>query len=499
MKRKIMLIFTALLFIFMAALPVAADDVNVESELVYEIIVDRFNNLDHSIDQQVNLEDPEAYHGGDLAGVTGNLDELVKLGVTTIVLSPIMENADGGYHGYWVEDFTSIEESFGTMDDLNVLVEAAHEREIKVILEFVTNYISESHPIALDEEKADWILPGQAEGPVWTERAVRLNQDHPEVREMLQEAASFWLEETDIDGLMLHAADQASADFLEVFTAELKAAHEDTYLFGDILLDREGIEEIWERTAFDAIDNYPLSEAVAEVFSSPDQSAEDIYELSKEAERIPSLIFVDDKYSQRFTTMFSENGRNTLTAWKLALTYLYATPGTPVILQGTEVGMHGTTVEETQRLVPFTSGDPDLKEFHGRISNLRSEFPALTYGDFELVDSNGHMSVFKRTYEDQTMYIAINNGTESSYIDLTDVEADKMLRGYLEDNLARANEEGNYRIGIPRESAEIYQLMDDVGYNWTLIGFAAVVISLFVFMMLYLQHKQKKREQGSQK
>ena len=495
MKRKAIIILMTLLFVSIYSTPAFAETSSqIEDEIVYEVIVDRFNNGNYEIDDQVDVDNPKTYHGGDLEGITKRLDDLVDLGITTLSLSPIMANADDGFHGYWIEDFTEIEEQFGTFEDLDTLVSAAHDRDIKVVLEFVTNYISADHAITLDPEKDDWVLPAEAEGPEWVENVVMLNQENPEVQDYLIEAASFWLEETEIDGLMLHAVDQSSVDFLEVFTKELKEQYEDRYLLGDVLLESDNLSAIWDNTALDAIDNYQLSETIAEVFSKPDQSVAEIYEASVTAMEYPSLKFVDDKYSERFTQSFSGNRRNALTAWTLALTYMYTTPGTPVLLQGSEVSMYGETAEDTQRLVPFGSGEPELKEFHDRISSLRSQFPALRYGDFELVDSKDSMTVFKRTYEEQTMYIAINNGSESSYIDVSDIESDKMLRGYLGDNIVRLNEEGTYRIGIPRESVEVYEVVEEQGLNWSFISFVVGVMVLFVGGIVALNIRAKRQE-----
>src|SRR5699024_5586874 len=145
---------------------------------------------------------------------------------------------------------------------------------------------------------------------------------------------------------------------------------------------------------------------ICEVFRAPGQPVKAIYESSQEAAKYASVVAVDSKYSKRFTQQFSENGRNALTTWKLALTYLYTTPGTPAVLQGSEVEMDGEDAEASQRLVPFLSGDPKIAEFHDRISSLRNEFPAFRHGDFEMVDANDSMMVYKRSYDGQTMYVA---------------------------------------------------------------------------------------------
>lgn len=494
MGKKIIISLVMLLSLFIYGLPVTAEERKLEDEIIYEIIVDRYNNGDYSIDEKVDLEDPVSYHGGDLNGITKRLDENVEIGVTMLALSPIMSNMENGFHGYWVDDFTAIEEQFGTFEDLEELVTEAHARDIKIVLEFVTNYIPADHPIAQDPDRADWILTDDVSGPEWTDNVVQLNQDHPEVQEFLIDAAGFWLDETSIDGLVFHAVDQSSLDFLTKLTNELKERHPDRYLLGDVLDAEADISGVVDNTALDAVDNYSLGKAISDVLSAPDQSPAAIYEAHEQALDNQSLVFVDDKYSKRFTQKLSENGRNSVTTWRLVLAYMYTTPGVPVLLQGSEVSMYGETAEDSQRLVPFNSGEPELKEYHDRISSLRNQFPALKYGDFELVDARDSFAVFKRTYEDQTMYIAINNGSESSYVDVTDIDPDQMLRGYLEDNTVRVNEEGNHRIGIPRESVEVYEVVDHQGFNWIFISFVIGIMAIFIFGVISLVRKQKQRE-----
>lgn len=497
MRKKMMIAITLFISLFISGITVAAEEEEerqIGDEIIYEIIVDRYNVGEYSQDETIDVEDPKSYHGGDFTGIMNRLEDIEEIGVTTMVLSPIMANSDEGFHGYWIEDFTEVEEHFGTFEELERLITESHEREIKVVLEFVTNYISEDHPIAVDPAYSDWILAEQVTGPEWTEGVVQLDQENPEVQEFLMDSATFWLDQTEIDGLQLHAADQSSVEFLNEFTSELKSQYPEMLLLGDVLDAESDIDQIMENTAFDAIDDYDIGKTYSETFSQPDQSPVDIYEAIQDSGDYQSLVMMDDKYSKRFTQRFAENGRNALTTWKLALTMLYTSPGTPQLLQGSEVTMYGGTPEESQRLVPFTSGEQDILEFHDRISSLRDEFEALRLGDYELENATDSFLVYKRTYGDQVMYIAINNGSESAYIDVTDVEEDMMFRGFLEDNVVRANQEGNYRLGIPRESVEVYQLMDDVGYNWALIALLVGVLGTFVVVIIALERKQKLQE-----
>src|SRR5690625_1166613 len=133
-----------------------------------------------------------------------------------------------------------------------------------------------------------------------------------------------------------------------------------------------------------------------------------------------NLLTVGNKNTARFSNNFADKGRNALTTWKLAMTYMYTTPGVPVIYQGSEVPMYGPGFPENQSLVEFTSIDQDLEEFYEQISSLRKEFPVLVHGDIELIDSSGAMSLFKRTFEDESIYVAINHEEETQTITLED-------------------------------------------------------------------------------
>ncbi|MFD1038990.1 alpha-amylase family glycosyl hydrolase [Virgibacillus byunsanensis] len=491
--KKIVFICAAAMLLFVVAKPtdISADENRqLQEEIIYDIVVDRYNNGDAQTGDQVRIDDPEAYHGGDIEGIITKLDTMVELGFTTISLSPIMANAPDGYHGYWIEDFYEVEEQFGTMEDVNRLIDEAHERDIKVVIEFVTNYVSLNHPIVTDPQKEDWILDG-ANPPEDLDNVAVLNQDHPEVEAFLMDAASYWMEETDIDGFKLHAADEASGEFLKSFTDHIQDRDEDFYILADTLSANEFVSELKENGAITAVENHALHEAMSNVFSQVGTPVSDIYQ---EVEDQTGLVYIDNKHSKRFTQKLAENGRSYLSTWKLALTYMYTTPGVPMIFQGSEIPMYGADAAEAQQLVQFNSGDPDLKEFHDRISALRSEFPVLQYGDFEIVETERGMSVFKRTFKDETMYIALNNDAETRSVSLTDLESGIQLKGILGDDIVRENEQGEFKIGLARESADVFTIQEDTGFNWTFIGLVGGIFVLFISFIVFLSRKQKQEQ-----
>ncbi|WP_430866888.1 alpha-amylase family glycosyl hydrolase [Demequina aurantiaca] len=126
----------------------------------YFVMADRFANGDTANDDGGLGEDPMVsgfdptragfYQGGDLKGLTDKLDYIEGLGTTAIWLTPSftnkavqVEDNSAGYHGYWITDFTNIDPHLGTNDDLAALVDAAHERGMKVFFDIITNHTAD--------------------------------------------------------------------------------------------------------------------------------------------------------------------------------------------------------------------------------------------------------------------------------------------------------------------------------------------------------------------
>lgn len=499
MKRALVILLTLSCFVFV--LPVSAQEqTDLREEIIYNILIDRFNNGDQTHSEQVRIDDPLAYHGGDITGIMTKLDDLKTLGFTTISLSPVMQNAPDGYHGYWIEDFYEVEDQFGTMEDLKTLVEEAQKRDINVILEFVMNYVSTSHPFVTDPDKEHWFKEvnhpeNLSESTYWLDDVAMFDLDQEDVQSYLFEVAEFWMTETGVDGFKLHAADQASPDFVISLTSFLKDKDTNFCILANILDDEADIDGLRDNPNIDAIDNYVLFEAMTEVFTEVGAPVTHIYEAWENSGDEKDLLFVDNQDTARFANNIAENGRNTLTTWKLALTYLYTTPGIPSLYQGSELKMYGPGFPENQQMMQFNSTDPDLEEFHHRISSLHEQFPVLSYGDFEQVEVNEALSVFKRSLDDEVMYIAINNDEEMREATLTEIPSNMQLRGLFGDNIIREDENGEFLFTIPRESVEVFIIEENMGINWLYITLVTSVFVIFVGSIIYLSRKQKARQQ----
>jgi alpha-amylase len=118
-------------------------------EVIYQILVDRFENGDRSNDYGVRLTDLARYQGGDWRGIENRLDYLEELGVTALWISPVIRNVEtdanvDGYHGYWAQDLEATNPHFGDIAALRSLVNAAHARDMKIIIDIVTNHVGQA-------------------------------------------------------------------------------------------------------------------------------------------------------------------------------------------------------------------------------------------------------------------------------------------------------------------------------------------------------------------
>lgn len=119
-----------------------------KDEIIYQVLVDRFADGLESNNYRVNKSHPARYHGGDWKGLADKLDYIQALGVTALWISPIVRNVetDAGidsYHGYWTQDPFLLNHHFGNLNELRELVQKAHARKIKIVLDIVTNHMGQ--------------------------------------------------------------------------------------------------------------------------------------------------------------------------------------------------------------------------------------------------------------------------------------------------------------------------------------------------------------------
>jgi glycosidase len=218
-------------------------DVNwLRNAVIYHVLIDRFNAGDNAKSRQrPGVADQPVFCGGNLQGVTKKLDYLADLGITAIWLSPFTRTA--AYHGYHVIDFFRVEDRFGGPKALQKLAKGAHDRGIKLIMDFVPNHVHVSHPFFRRAQRN----PNSPYRPwfYWRKgndylkfldfgELAKLNLDYPPAREHVIRAARHWLEQG-IDGFRLDHALGPSLDFWQAFRRDVKAFRPNAALFAEVL------------------------------------------------------------------------------------------------------------------------------------------------------------------------------------------------------------------------------------------------------------------------
>lgn len=153
-----------------------------QDEVFYFVLPDRFENGDKSNDLGAKANDKKRalsrggldvthkgmYHGGDLAGLTQQLPYLDNMGITAIWLTPILRNKamqsdTSGYHGYWILDFTEIDPHLGSNAELKHFIDQAHQRNIKVFFDIITNHTADviKYQECHGKQGNQWLVEGK--------------------------------------------------------------------------------------------------------------------------------------------------------------------------------------------------------------------------------------------------------------------------------------------------------------------------------------------------
>jgi cyclomaltodextrinase len=308
------------------------------------------------------------FFGGRLTDVVPRLDALVDLGVTVLWLSPVMTAAPDDY-GYATLDHLTVRDDFGGAAALHTLVDQAHRRGLRVILDIVANHTARAHPYATARPELYERGPdgGFTHYFDWA-HLPNLDHDHPETTAFLIETHRFWVDTFDVDGFRADAA-WGPARRRPTFWRDVRAALAETA--PDLLwlaeahdLDADGFDASYDwteslgtwawREAFDAQDGQALGAAIAASAGS----------------RSLVLRFLDNNDTgPRFATRY---GPSRVPA---AAAILFTVPGIPSLWTGSETG---AALEPYQEGPVQTWDDPHgLLSVYRRLAHLRHATPAL--------------------------------------------------------------------------------------------------------------------------
>lgn len=239
-------------------------DFDWDEAVIYFAVTDRFFDGDASNNDAYGVGDYDtsdkggsSYHGGDFAGLTQKLDYLKDLGVNTIWITPIVENitddqhdadtdtATYGYHGYWARDFTKLNKHLGTKEEFAALLDAAHSRGMKLMVDVVLNhagYDTENYFNSILKDKDGntiKMLRDSSNTVSGDDKLAPLSNlpdfvtEDPEVRNQLIEWQTDWIDEFDIDYYRVDTVKHVDSTTWSAFKNSLTRVNPDFKMIGE--------------------------------------------------------------------------------------------------------------------------------------------------------------------------------------------------------------------------------------------------------------------------
>jgi glycosidase len=356
------------------------------SDVLYLIMPDRFANGDASNDRipmrrpySVDRNEQGARHGGDLAGVEQRLDYIANLGVTAIWLNPVLENdmEGGSYHGYATTDYFRVDPRLGGNDDYVRLVEAAHSKGLKVVMDMIFNHCGSDHPWMKDRPSRDWF--NNPDRYVETNHAKEsyldpyasdydfntlvngwfvptmpdLNQKNPHVARYLIQNSIWWIEYSRVDGIRQDTYPYADYDMMNEWCKAVEEEYPGFGIVGEAWMNYTVGAAFWQRDSrvnygkpseLKAVMDFRLMGLAHTAFDEETLWSGGLHAVYEHlcydyvyADVSNVLRFLDNHDTDRFLKEIPAN----LDAFKQGIALLLTIPGVPQIYYGTELLMHG--------------------------------------------------------------------------------------------------------------------------------------------------------------
>lgn len=458
------------------------------SDLIYLIMPDRFANGNPNNDSTQNTVEKAnrnalgGRHGGDIQGIIDHLDYLDELGVTAIWSTPLLEDNEPvySYHTYAQSDYYKIDPRFGTNDDYKRLAIEMHKRDMKLIMDYVTNHWGSKHWMIKDLPTKDWINfwengdngfqrssyrmttqfdsnASQADKEAcmdgWFDTTMPdINQKNPLVLKYMIQNAIWWVEFADLDGFRVDTYSYNDKNGIAQWTKAIMDEYPNFNIAGEVWMHNQAQMAYWQKDSkIGAIDNYnshlptvmdfTLHNAIMQMFSEDEQGWDKgmlrAYENFANDFLYPDInnmfVFAGNHDTNRINEIYGSD----IKVYKMILTLIATVRGIPQVYYGDEIGMVGNKDLKgdgdirrdfpggwnDDRLNAFTAEgrtaeQSEFFDFSKKIFNWRKNKPVIHKGKtMQFVPENNVYVYFRYNDSDKVM-VVINNNPEAQTLDL---------------------------------------------------------------------------------
>lgn len=455
------------------------------SDVLYLIMPDRFANgvpendvVPAMLENKVNREEQYARHGGDLQGIAAHLDYISNLGVTAIWLNPTQENdmKEGSYHGYAITDYYQIDRRLGSNEAFKSLVEQAHSKGLKVVMDMIFNHCGSENYLFKDKPSTDWfnfksnyvqtsfktasvmdIHAAEYEKKIatdgwFTQTMPDFNQRNRHVARYLIQSSIWWIEYAGINGIRQDTHPYADFDFMAQWCKEVLAEYPHFNIVGETWLNSNVLVSYWQKDSklaaplnsnLPTVMDFPLTDLMSKAFDEETTEWADglyrLYDYHTQDLVYPNpmnlLIFLDNHDTSRFFKKAEDTSN--INRYKQAITYLLTTRGIPQIYYGTEILMAAEKSEgdgylrrdfpggwngDTQNCFTEAGRTKLQNEAHAYMQKLlkwRKGNDVIGKGSMKHFSIKNGIYVYERKFEGRSTVIFLNGTNQKQELDLT--------------------------------------------------------------------------------
>ncbi|MBI4808289.1 MAG: alpha-amylase [Nitrosomonadales bacterium] len=390
-------------------------------DVVYFVLIDRYADGDSANNRGVERSNPGGFHGGDLKGLTQRLDDLADLGITALWINPVQKqipqsfyaNAPAklgipefrhfGFHGYWIDDFRAMEAHFGSLEELKKLVEEAHKRNIKVLLDVVYNHAgyASSYESRRTADGQGWLRIGEGNcevDPV-TCRVGGLpdfRTELPEVRDYLLQANIDLAKQAGVDGFRLDTFKHIETDFwLEHRRRTRAEISKDFFLLAEHWGgDAKSLDPFFAQDEVDAGFDFSFKGS-CEAFVNGRGRAIAYGSYLGSRHKVRKGYLLAHYLSSHDEPMALYNLNSNKDKFRICAAIQMTSLGLPVIYYGEEVARAGSEWPLNRTNMPWgerdikpgrgAARDETMRDFYKVLLHIRHDHPALRRGDYTLL------------------------------------------------------------------------------------------------------------------
>ncbi len=500
-----------------------------DDALIYMIMTDRFVNGNMSNDGATTGAAQGAdWQGGDFSGVTSMINSgyFAELGVNALWLTPFNTAANGtgkaadgvhdvaSFHGYWPVEAREVDPRLGTPEELEAMIDAAHDAGIRVMMDFVVNHVHEQHTYF--QENPEWFNTGCICGQPncdWTEHRLDcqftsympdVNWKNRNASEQFIADALWWIETFDLDGARIdavkHVENLAVSNLVSQINQRFETVGTDIYLKGETAMGWSGHSLEANQEQYAAINAYMGPEGldgqadfvlyhavVNNVFVSGQENYQHLdYWTNRSQDQytpgslmvpyvgshdVPRLTSRADTGTNDANNQWVEDGLpgqpGDVSAYNAALQaygWLLTTPGAPMMYYGDEYGEYGGADPDNRHMyrnnTSWSENEASLFENLSQLGQLRAESDALRRGTYSTRLAMANLLVYEMSHEDQSMAVVLNRGGPTT---VAEFDADDIVRfgqGSLE----------NSTLSVPAHSVTVIELNVSNEQNFTVYG-----------------------------